>query len=290
MALPKISIVTPSFNQASYIRETIESVLSQGYPNLQYVIIDGSSDDGSVDIIREYQDQLHYWVSEKDRGHADAVNKGFAKTDGEIMAWINSDDKYAAAAFHAVAEIFSKFPEVEWIIGYNSIWDSHGNMVSSSHGQKNIYDYLNGNYRWIQQESVFWRRSLWEKAGGHVSENYMMMDGELWSRFFLHAELFSVDQILGGFRYHGENRSAQFKARCLKEMEAIIGELKEKVPAKVNKTAARLKQIERFRLAALLGQPLIDRLIDIEDMPSCYQSIHYRNIFSEDNEWKIRSI
>src|SRR5215204_5758135 len=110
--LPKISIVTPSYNQAEFIEETILSVINQNYPNLEYIVIDGGSTDGSVEIIKKYEQYFSYWVSEPDKGHADALNKGFAKATGEVMAWINSDDKYFPWTFATVAEVYSQFPEV----------------------------------------------------------------------------------------------------------------------------------------------------------------------------------
>ncbi len=106
---PKLSIVTPSFNQATYLEETIRSVLNQPSEDLEYVIIDGGSSDGSADIIRKYSNRLAYWESTADRGHAHAINKGFARTSGEIMAWINSDDKYTPWAFDVVMQVFSNF-------------------------------------------------------------------------------------------------------------------------------------------------------------------------------------
>ncbi len=187
----KISVVTPSFNQSQFLEQTIQSVLSQNYSALEYVIIDGGSSDGSLNIIQSYDKQLSYWVSERDEGHGHALNKGFSRTTGEIMAWINSDDMYTPWAFETVAEIFLSFPHVMWIVGFNSWWNSAGAMTHASRGPKNIFDYLLGRYAWIQQESVFWRRSLWEKAGGYVNQEYeLMVDGELWTRFFLHEPLY----------------------------------------------------------------------------------------------------
>lgn len=220
---PKISIITPSFNQGQFLEETIQSVLDQNYPNLEYIIIDGGSTDNSVEIIKKYEQQLSYWVSEPDRGHGHALNKGFARATGEIMAWINSDDKYLPWTFETVAEVFTVLPEVEWIQGNPATWDEKGRLVTSRTGQKNLIDFLIGNYAWIQQESTFGRRSLWERSGGYIDEHYQyMIDGELWSRFFLSAELFRADRIIGGFRHHDSNRSRENLSLCRAEMETIV--------------------------------------------------------------------
>ena len=110
---PRISVVTPSFNQSAFLEETLRSVLDQGYPNLEYIVIDGGSTDASADIIRKHAGRITCWVSEKDQGQYDAINKGFARSTGEIMAWLNSDDKYLPWTFSVVGEIFASRPEVE---------------------------------------------------------------------------------------------------------------------------------------------------------------------------------
>ncbi|MDB5103996.1 MAG: hypothetical protein JWP91_1685 [Fibrobacteres bacterium] len=215
-----IAIVTPSYNQAEFLEETILSVLGQNYPRLEYAVIDGGSTDGSREIIEKYADRLVHWVSEKDKGTYDAVNKGFAHTKGEIMAWINSDDKFPPWTFALVAELFTRFPQIEWMTSaYPMHWDKGGLATNISFvGGFNGKSFLLGANlpagkfhvgSWIQQESTFWRRSLWEKAGGAVDIKSISGDFDLWAKFFQHAELYSVTAPLGGFRRHGEQISVK---------------------------------------------------------------------------------
>lgn len=240
MNYPKISIVTPSFNQAEFLEETICSVLDQGYPNLQYVIVDGGSKDGSVEIIKKYEKYLWRWTSEPDRGHGNALNKGFANTSGEIMAWLNSDDKYISGALFTVAEIFMQFNDVQWLMGKNGWWDKQGQFVGEKYVYKNIYDFLTGDYAWIQQESIFWHRKLWQLAGGYINENYkFMVDGELWTRFFLVTDLWHVDQVLSGYRSHGTNRAKLNMDAIKEEMEKAIAILLDKIDPHVKENITK---------------------------------------------------
>ncbi len=230
MTLPKISIVTPSFNQAPFVEETIKSVLDQNYPNLEYIVIDGGSTDGSVDIIKKYQSRLSYFVSEPDSGHGNALNKGFARSSGEIMAWLNSDDKYCPWTFQTVAEIFETFPFIHWITGLHGKWSDRGSLIEARGIYKNAFDFLDGNYGWIQQESVFWRRGLWERVGGYIDENFkFMVDGELWSRFFLNEGLWHLHGVLGGYRVHKDNRAKHRRENCIAEMERVVGQMRRAV-------------------------------------------------------------
>ncbi|WP_235153285.1 glycosyltransferase family 2 protein [Dyadobacter sp. CY345] len=212
-SFPKITIVTPSFNQGKYLEETILSVIDQGYPNLEYIIIDGGSTDESLSIIKKYENQLAYWVSEKDEGLYHGIQKGFEKSSGEIMAWINADDMYHKKSLFKTAEIFSKFGHVQWIMGSNTYFDQNGHPFT--------YDNLPYSQRWsssrlrlfdgqfIQQESVFWRRALWEKAGGYLDQNYSLAaDFELWLRFFRYEKLYTTTFMLAGFRLRTENQKS----------------------------------------------------------------------------------
>ncbi|URR34626.1 glycosyltransferase [Thermosynechococcus sp. HN-54] len=250
MKLPKISIVTPSFNQGRFLEATIQSVVNQNYPNLEYIIIDGGSTDESVEIIKKYENCLHYAVSERDLGHGNALNKGFAKATGEIMAWINSDDMYLPWCFYVVSQVFERHPEVEWIVGWHTHYNVEGKVIKTRKVYKNIYDFLLGNYAWIQQESVFWRRSLWEKTGGFIDESYeFMVDGELWSRFFLHTNIYHVDCMLGGYRLHDSNRAKIFNQQCHSEMKKIISKLScsYKCTHEVNNQLSQARKIIRFK-------------------------------------------
>jgi glycosyltransferase involved in cell wall biosynthesis len=240
---PKISIVTPSFNQAQFLEETILSVITQNYPSLEYIIIDGGSTDGSVEIIKKYEKYLAYWVSEPDNGHGHALNKGFVKSTGEIMAWINSDDKYYPYTFNTVAEIFNKFSDINWIQGKNSWIDKSGRIQDVSFSFINIYSYLLVDYKWIQQESVFWRRSLWEKSGAFINEKMdLMVDGELWSRFFLLDEIWHLDLVLSSFRNHEKNRSHTQLEKVYKEMDEVINIMKARLSAEYISSFYTLKK------------------------------------------------
>lgn len=203
---PRISIVTPSFNDAAYLEKTIRSVLEQGYPNLEYIIVDGGSTDGSVEIIRKYEHSLAWWCSEPDGGMYDAINKGFNHATGEIMGWINSDDIHHPGSLFILAELFGEHENVNWVQGIPNVVDERGRVVyiNQSAIADKYWFYLKRHVksrRYIQQESTFWRRSLWEKAGGYVSSKFKYAgDFELWLRFFKYDRIVSVPALLGAFR------------------------------------------------------------------------------------------
>ena len=206
--LPKISIVTPSYNQGQFIEETILSVVNQNYPNLEYIVIDGGSTDNTIEVIKKYEQYITYWVSEPDSGMYEAVQKGFEKSTGEIMAWLNSDDLYHRNSFFIVAEVFSSFPKINWLTGATTYFDEHGRIVEVKGSRKwSKYQFYLGQYRWIQQESTFWTRSLWNKSGSHVNNSLRYAgDFDLWIRFFRHEKLFSTSAALGGFRLRTNNQ------------------------------------------------------------------------------------
>ena len=161
------------------MEETLCSVLDQGYPQLEYLVMDGGSTDASAEVLRRYGDRLAYWCSEPDGGQYDAINKGFARSTGEVMGWLNSDDKHTPWTLSIVAEIFETFPEIEWLTTQFPLrWDARGRAVRCSRRDGfSRAAYMAGENLptgawyapgWLQQESTFWRRSLWERAGGKI--------------------------------------------------------------------------------------------------------------------------
>lgn len=219
----RITVVTPSFNQAVFLEACIRSVVRQEYPDLEYLIIDGGSTDGSVDIIKRYEGHLAYWVSEKDSGQYDAINKGFERATGEILAWLNADDMYLPWTFEVVAEIFSAFPEVEWITSlFPLVWDERGRVIRCTpvRGFDRRLFFRGGK---IQQESTFWRRSLWERAGGRLDTSFhLAADVELWARFWQTADLYGVAVPLGGSRYHPGRRAVRLREKYNAETRNVL--------------------------------------------------------------------
>jgi glycosyltransferase involved in cell wall biosynthesis len=224
-----IALVTPNFNTSAYLAQTLESVLCQHYPALEYVVVDGGSTDGSIEIVERSADRLHAAIIEPDRGHADALNKGFARTSGGIMGWINSDDLLHRNALATVDAVFAAFPQVDWITGIPTTALGGGTEGAVTEfkvkgGRAFTYgDFLAGDFRWLQQESTFWRRSLWERAGGSLDTGFRLaVDFELWMRFFRHARLYTVEALIGAFRRREGQRSAVLLDDYLAEVGAVI--------------------------------------------------------------------
>jgi glycosyltransferase involved in cell wall biosynthesis len=207
---PRITLVTAVRNGARYIEDTIRSVLGQGYPNLEYIVVDGVSTDGTQEIVRKYEKQITWWVSQPDQGVYDALNTGFAKSSGEVMGWLNASDMLQTNGLFVVGSVFAAFPEVAWITGRPTGFSSDGApQLIKELPRWSRERFLAGANKYIQQESTFWRRSLWEKAGGALDASYRAEgDFELWVRFFRHAPLYSVDALIAGYRAHEDALSS----------------------------------------------------------------------------------
>lgn len=221
MTLPKISIVTPSFNQARYIESTILSVLEQDYPAVEYIIMDGGSTDGSVDIIRRYEDKLAYWVSQKDGGQTPALIEGFKRSTGDILCWLCSDDLMVGRSLWEVAEYFSTNSAAQAVYG-DSIWiDAAGRIIRPKKEHKFnrfIWLYSHNN---IPQPSMYWRRSLYEQVGGLDPEFDLAMDADLWIRFADVTEIHHVPRIWSHMRSYPSQKNQRLRAVSNQEDQII---------------------------------------------------------------------
>ncbi len=266
---PKISIVTPSFNQAAFLEATIQSVLSQKYPNLEYVVIDGGSNDGSVEILRQYSSHLHYWCSEPDDGQYDAINKGFRHCTGEIMAWLNSDDMHFPWALRTIGNLMSSLPDVEWVTTLQpGGWDADGFPTRTFNFAGISRDaFLDGMFLpptqgclgWIQQESTFWRRVLWDRVGGAVP-THMDFAGDfaLWSAFFKHSSPVGIPCPIAGFRSQRLQKTrdiAQYTKEAMSVLASLRKELNWRKP--IARQSIRLLRLHEIPLARKILREMV---------------------------------
>ena len=217
--LPLVSIVTPSFNQAPYLEETIRSVLEQDYPRIEYMIVDGGSTDGSVGIIEKYADKLAWWVSEVDRGQTDAINKGFGRANGQILAWINSDDTYQLGAVSAAVKYLQEHPEVGMVYADCNFIDEGGHVIGKFGAAQTDYKRLRQGYVHIPQQTMFFRAELWYALGPLDPSFYFAMDYDLWVRIASRSQIkYLPGQTWANFRIHSSGKTIVADDRCWPEM------------------------------------------------------------------------
>lgn len=222
---PRISIVTPSYNQGRFIEQTIRSVLMQGYPNLDYLLVDGGSVDETKTILEKYEHCFTYWVSEPDRGQSHAINKGLARCTGEIFNWINSDDYYEPKAFQIIAAQFSEHPELQVLCCKTRMLDEVTGEVKYSSGRK----ILNGLERTlfkmgIDQPATFFKRQVVDELGGVPEDFHYVMDKVLWLNYLLRfglARVRRLDAVVVNFRYHSSSKSTMHQASFMTEEQQL---------------------------------------------------------------------
>jgi glycosyltransferase involved in cell wall biosynthesis len=219
--LPRISVVTPSYNQVTFLEETIRSVLLQGYPDMEYIILDGGSTDGSVDIIRGYEKHLAYWACEKDKGASDAIRKGFSHATGTILAYLNSDDLYLPGSLKAIAETMTD-PAVDVVYG-NMYWiDTDGKVMGEQRQTPFMpMGYLYGGST-LQQPATFWKKDLYVRCGEMNPSYRFAFDTDLFVRFALAGARFRhVNQFVASFRIHPASKSSNEPDICSRELQRL---------------------------------------------------------------------
>ena len=232
---PKISIVTPSFNQGNFLEETIRSVLLQGYPNLEYIVMDGGSTDNTADIIKKYERFLACVVSAPDDGQADAIQKGFEKSSGDILAWCNSDDVYCRSTFVGIAECFEK-NECDFVYGDEYLIDERSQIIGEKlqlpfPGKLGLPFFVYGGFL-VYQPASFWKRRLYEQCGGIDAKYTFAMDPDLFIRFAAnYADFKRIKRYVINFRFHERSKTCTLQETRIKERQDLILKYKHMVPA-----------------------------------------------------------
>lgn len=288
MALPKLSIITPSFNQGKFLEHTILSVLSQNYDNLEYMIIDGGSIDGSVEIIRKYEQYLSYWVSEPDRGQSHAINKGLKRAMGNIIGWLNSDDTYLLGCFKYVVEIFKKYPDAEIIYGNFFYINETAKIFRKRHVFRSFRYETLLFHNYLGQPAVFFRKNILDKVG-YLDENLdYAMDWDFFLRMKRQCKMVHIDRFLATYRLHRASKtSREGETNYACDLEYIFNKNKVK--------KFRNTKLDTLYYAAYWACSKFQRLYDVlRDNPLDYLRLYlYLNDFSYKDikrflSWRIK--
>lgn len=283
---PRITLVTPVRNGSAYLEDTIRSVVSQGYPNLEYIVVDGESTDGTAGIIRKYEAHISLWFSQPPSGVYAALNAGFSRSTGEIMGWLNASDMMHMRSLFVVGSVFNTFPEVDWITGRPTSFNAEGLTTGVEPLPRwSRTCYLAGANRYIQQESTFWTRRLWDRAGGELSTGCgVAADCELWVRFFRYARLYPVDSLIGGYRGHADALSSSDIEEYHSCMDRVIDAEVARMPCA---SAIRtFRQVTRF----LMKIPKVRVVWRRSAIDSLYWAQHSRStplIRNFNNAWTL---
>lgn len=223
--LPRISLVIPSYNQAAYIEDTILSVLQQDYSNLELIVVDAASNDGTAAILERYRDRFAVLIQEPDNGQSEAINKGFRHASGEILGWINSDDFLLPGALRTVAELFRLHPTRDMVIGSGDVISADQQFLRHVPGRDLSADTLLGfrQDRWILQQACFWSARLWKTVGGVDESLHLLMDYDLWFRFSALTEPIVTQRKLGAMRFYPEVKTLRQSARLNSELAYVFG-------------------------------------------------------------------
>jgi glycosyltransferase involved in cell wall biosynthesis len=218
---PLVSIIMPSYNQGQFIEASIRSVLEQDYPKIEFIIVDGGSKDESVEIIQKYQDRLAWWVSEKDQGQTDALDKGFAHASGEVLAWLNSDDTYFPGTIREAVAFLKDHPQVGMVYAGARLIDDQGKTIGQfAARQTDYHSMLRGSVH-IPQATTFFRADLWRQVGPLDISLYYAFDYDLWVKLARVSEIRYLPRQWASFRIHSQGKTIMADDRCYPEMIGI---------------------------------------------------------------------
>ena len=246
---PKITVITPSYNQGQFIEQTIKSVLDQNYPNLEYLIIDGGSTDNSVDIIKKYENQLAYWISEKDKGQSHAINKGLQKATGDIINWLNSDDYYEPQCLYKVAEEFKKNSSIKAVLGTTKVVGKKEEEFSQTPYTPSLkFTFSKAK---IEQPATFMSGDFYRKHGPLVEDLHLAMDLDLWIKFLLNnneSNILKIDDIIVNFREHEDSKTVNFRKKMVVERAELLQEVIESFSLKKGRYSA---YVQKFNISQI---------------------------------------
>ncbi|MCG2613982.1 glycosyltransferase [Terrimonas sp. NA20] len=245
---PRITIVTPSFNQGQYIEDTIKSVLDQGYPHLEYFVIDGGSTDNTLEVIKKYEDRITYWISEKDSGQSNAINKGFRRATGDIINWINSDDQLMPGSLHAIAGYFNQHKDVALVHGRIEYFGEGITSFTSTNLSTADLENRYIAHICMPQPASFYRKQLLDEQGLLDETLHFSMDTDLFVRAGLHYKILQVEDVFSRFRLHAASKSVSgFNKKFLTDNQLIF--------SRVLATLKAAPQIEQMKQLGLFVEP-----------------------------------
>lgn len=219
--LPLMTVITPSFNQASFLERTIRSVLLQGYPNLEYMVVDGGSTDGSREIIEKYAPWLAWWVSERDHGQVDAINKGLRRATGDWVGWQNSDDIFYPGALFRVARAAVRNGKSGLVVGNVNLIDEQDRVITDLRYVRPTYKSMLAEGMVMTNQAAFWRRELHSELGWLDASYSCAFDYEWFLRIVQRTSALHIDQVLGALRIHRSTKTTTLIQRCLEEKDRI---------------------------------------------------------------------